>query len=1681
VSREQARKPLALAVALRVVATLALLVLFLIATVVAVVLHLDVAPARRLIARVVSAQASAALKGSVELRAIEHLGPRGLALGPAIVRDPEGAQVLAIDEVRVDYHLVALLKALLRDGDTATIDRVRVRGVHVALRDDAHGSPTLAHAFEARHPKPEEPSAPSKLRLAVRGIQIDGLDAGGTLAGTRYAIEGSVEDAEALIEPAAIHARVGRLRLISAPIAGVVQTGATLTTSFALALPGRPSPDRLPIRLHDLVARVHTGATDLLAEGSFDGARFTGRLEGRTRDGLASTLGGAPSTLAEAEVDADVAGSLHGVTLDARVRAEDALQARLIGALDLDALGAKRHAAGAEQPIGEARLEVLDARARAFAPGAPPVVARTTLALRAVADETGLALALDGEAEVRRERRATQLGGPPTAPTLAPATMPIGGGPATQAGGLGEIEDPFRPRPKLDDVARLALRARVHRTFAGALDGGGHFALTAAGGRADVDVRIAPGATPIGLAEVRASAHLPALSALPTRLPVRGALDLDATATLDLGRKTLTARALLGARELITDAGRVPSLALEARAEGPWSGPRVDARLAVPEVQLAGDARGPGEALRDVTVHAQGTPADLRVSAQLATSRAQRLSLDATVAKAGDATEIRDLSAKLARGPFRAELSLASLAARGEAVTVRGLRLASTAGGLRLEAAIDRAHHRYDVELASTPIDLAQLADGLAIERSGARGFLTISAQAKSLPGDARVDRPLDPADDRGTLRPTLDRPRTPSAQLRRPANDPRLTGRLRLELKNAWAPPLGALEARAYLALDDRLLEGGARFVLKEIGRAEVRLGGAIAGRADDPAALRAAIGHLDLSIPDLDLARVSSFLAARPGGETAPRLGGHASFDARLARDAAEAPPEASVRLDTKGLAIARGTTVVTGVDVTASASLVRVRGAASGGARVQLGTELRAHDRRGPIVTATADVSAAWTELTAIAQGGAVDRRAWLDHPLRAAIVLPRRKVHELPPVLRDAAPLDGTLAASLRLEGTPRAPQLRLDATLADVRAPDGRRTFDARATYDGKLARAHLSLAPQRGRGWEGAKAAAGAGGAAGGTGAAGAAGEELVADAEVALDAGALLEARGGEPTWTAKLDAKLAKLPLAMFPAARVANASGFASGELHLADLHDPRAGAPTLRGALSLEGLKVGSDAFEKAALELHADRAGAGAKLSLQGPAGQAELTADAPLIWSRALVPALAPGRAATLQAKASKLRLKPLEPLVTPLDELDGRLDLDLRAALTARGDGAPPDVDAKGSLRLEDGTLVVDAIGDRWRHVAVDLALDAKQVELRKLHLEGSHGKADAKGTLALSALRPGAVHLQLDADRLPFSTGGVPRGDLSSKVLVDGDLSDPKLGKLDVKISPMTVDLAPSSDKNPQELADDPSIVVLQPIHAREPIEVAKSSTTLQIAVHLPENVWVRRNDLNLALRGDPTITVSGVTKFAGELSVERGWVQALGKRFTVDHAKVRFDGTPDLNPTLDVAVKWDAPDGSKVTIAISGRLDTPKVELSADPPGSQAEIMSLLALGRRDAGSSTNQAQAEQGAAAQTAAIVQGFTGALIGQQLQKALPAQMSLNVQGGQNLGDARISGGYQLKNLYFEVGYQAGNQQQGPTPSQSQPRTTFGVEWRFVRTWSLVTTLGDTGSAAVDLVWQFRY
>src|SRR5262249_47541922 len=137
------------------------------------------------------------------------------------------------------------------------------------------------------------------------------------------------------------------------------------------------------------------------------------------------------------------------------------------------------------------------------------------------------------------------------------------------------------------------------------------------------------------------------------------------------------------------------------------------------------------------------------------------------------------------------------------------------------------------------------------------------------------------------------------------------------------------------------------------------------------------------------------------------------------------------------------------------------------------------------------------------------------------------------------------------------------------------------------------------------------------------------------------------------------------------------------------------------------------------------------------------------------------------------------------------------------------------------------------------------------------------------------------------------------------------------------------------------------------------------AQSSSLLQsVALNLAmetTNPFIVRNNIaqieaegGLSVRGD----MANPAPFGRFDILPGGKVFLQGREFAVDDGSLTFQGTtdPHVSVRATTVIKDPARD-VEVTVVGSGTMPNVSLDLSSDPPLSQAEIASLIATGRSD----------------------------------------------------------------------------------------------------------------------------
>jgi translocation and assembly module TamB len=468
-----------------------------------------------------------------------------------------------------------------------------------------------------------------------------------------------------------------------------------------------------------------------------------------------------------------------------------------------------------------------------------------------------------------------------------------------------------------------------------------------------------------------------------------------------------------------------------------------------------------------------------------------------------------------------------------------------------------------------------------------------------------------------------------------------------------------------------------------------------------------------------------------------------------------------------------------------------------------------------------------------------------------------------------------------------------------------------------------------------------------------------------------------------------------------------------------------------------------------------------------------------------------------------IRVQADSANLAIIDALTTVVRGVSGRLVADL----TVRGTWERPEL--TGSARISGGAVSVPSFGARYSEIEARLTLSGDRLQVEEAHLKGGSGTLEVAGDVRFRTLsRPGlnlrvharsfAAFSERDFAGLTASgdvelTGPVVGATLTGKLVVDAgflafaDLVSKRIVNLDDPEFRAIVDsaLAQASGVGPSAQS-----VFLDSLRIRN------------LTVSMGPDVWLRSHEANIQLAGDFTVSKdveAGASRYRldGTLRAVRGTYRLVvgptSKEFLVTRGTMRFFGTPDLNPVLDIVAEHSvqAINGGTLVVraVISGTLQVPKLTLESDerPPLSESEIVSYLLFGRpsfdQASGGAATVGTSEQ---AIFQAAMAGLAGVVSG-ELEQTLVANLGIPVDyvairpGGGTVGDifssARIEAGSQVGKRTF-ITLNAGLCQ----VARGLSSQTLGasVQYRLTGHWSVEASIEPTAQECRPLGFQIR-
>jgi translocation and assembly module TamB len=233
--------------------------------------------------------------------------------------------------------------------------------------------------------------------------------------------------------------------------------------------------------------------------------------------------------------------------------------------------------------------------------------------------------------------------------------------------------------------------------------------------------------------------------------------------------------------------------------------------------------------------------------------------------------------------------------------------------------------------------------------------------------------------------------------------------------------------------------------------------------------------------------------------------------------------------------------------------------------------------------------------------------------------------------------------------------------------------------------------------------------------------------------------------------------------------------------------------------------------------------------------------------------------------------------------------------------------------------------------------------------------------------------------------------------------------------------------------------------------------------------LRLDMPRNVWVQGPSTAVELSGNLRVTKALRAPFilSGSIETVRGYAGYYGKKFNIETGRVTFTGTPEINPMLDVTVQKKISE-YLVSIHVEGRTQQPKLVLSSDPELPQADILSLLVLGKTTERLTKSERNSLGSGAGQLA-------GNIIGGQLEQTLGRSLGLDtieIDSGESLGSGTVKAGrYVTQDLFLSVGREVGDDN----------NTSVGVEYSINRRLKVRGSSTSQGETALDFFWRLDY
>ena len=422
--------------------------------------------------------------------------------------------------------------------------------------------------------------------------------------------------------------------------------------------------------------------------------------------------------------------------------------------------------------------------------------------------------------------------------------------------------------------------------------------------------------------------------------------------------------------------------------------------------------------------------------------------------------------------------------------------------------------------------------------------------------------------------------------------------------------------------------------------------------------------------------------------------------------------------------------------------------------------------------------------------------------------------------------------------------------------------------------------------------------------------------------------------------------------------------------------------------------------------------------------------------------------------------------LGPVWDLLSPYeDRFTGPGDL----ALELAGTMARPT--ASGHFQVTGGRYENVQSGTTLTGIDLRLAGNGDKLTLEKLTAgDGKRGSLVGGGSIDLLPAQSYPTNLRMDFDDILL----VARDDLilnaSGKLALEGTLTNALLsgeiitGQSELSLAGTLPPDVVALDVDEVNIANDAQARNRSPTSAADP-----SVVILDLDISVPGRAFVRGLGLDSEWKGD--VKISGNTNapnVSGVLNPVRGHFSLMGKRFSLERGDIRFTGSDDVDPLLDLTAEHTAASLTAL-VRVTGSASKPKISLESRPPLPESEIASQVLFG-------TESSNLSPGQSLQLASAIATYsgTGGAVGilDATRRALGVDVIGFAESEQDPDKTRVSvGKYVADGVYIEV-------ERG---AEESSRTSTTVEVEVLSDVRVEGGTTETGGSKVGIKWKWDY